>query len=218
MSNRFPASASQSSPMPVLLGETGRPEPSETGRGRRGAPSWSWRLGTIAGIPIRVHATFALLLLWVASSHVLRGHGMQEVAGGLLLILSIFACVVLHELSHAVTAKRFEIRTRDITLLPIGGVARLERMPEKPSQELLVALAGPVMSLAIAGVLFGVLALFGGPKGLQDLQLVGGPFLTKLMWINVTLALFNLLPAFPMDGGRVLRAAIALRTDRGRAT
>jgi Zn-dependent protease/predicted transcriptional regulator len=156
--------------------------------------------------------------VWVSLSHVLRGHGMQEAAAGLLLVLSIFACVVLHELSHAVTARRFGIRTRDITLLPIGGVARLEKMPEKPSQELVVALAGPAMSLAIAGVLFGILALLGGPKGLQDLQLVGGPFLTKLMWINLTLALFNLLPAFPMDGGRVLRAAIALRTDRGRAT
>jgi membrane-associated protease RseP (regulator of RpoE activity) len=116
----------------------------------------------LAGIPIQVHATFALLLAWIALSHVLQGHGMMQAAGGLLLILSIFSCVVLHELSHALTARRFGIRTRDITLLPIGGVARLERMPEKPAQELLVALAGPIMSFAIAGALFGVLALRGG--------------------------------------------------------
>lgn len=179
---------------------------------------WSWRLGALAGIPVYVHATFALLLAWIALSHVLQGHGIMQMAGGLLLVLSIFACIVLHELSHALTAKRFGIRTREITLLPIGGVARLERMPDKPGQELLVALAGPITSFAIAGALFGIVALLGSPLGLQDLHVVGGPFLTKLMWINVTLAAFNLLPAFPMDGGRVLRAALALRIDRNKAT
>jgi Zn-dependent protease len=178
----------------------------------------SWRLGSIAGIPIQVHSTFALLLAWIALSHVLQGHGMMQIAGGLLLILSIFACVVLHELSHALVARHFGIRTREITLLPIGGVARLERMPEKPAQELRVALAGPLASFAIAGLLFFVLALLGGPIAPEGLQVVGGPFLTKLMWVNVMLAAFNLLPAFPMDGGRVLRAALALRIDRNRAT
>lgn len=179
---------------------------------------WSYNLGTIAGIPVRVHATFALLLGWVALTHVLQGQGIEQIASGLALILSIFACVVLHELSHALTARRFGIGTRDITLLPIGGVARLERMPEKPTQELLVAVAGPVMSFGIAAALFAIQALLGGPVALHDLHVVGGPFLTKLMWINVMLAVFNLLPAFPMDGGRVLRAALALRMDRGRAT
>jgi Zn-dependent protease/predicted transcriptional regulator len=165
-----------------------------------------------------VHATFVLLLMWVAWSHVLHGRGLAQAAAGVGLILSMFACVVVHELSHAVMAKRFGIRTRDITLLPIGGVARLEKMPEKPTSELLVALAGPVTSLAIAGVLFVILAALGHPRRLADLEMVGGPFLAKLMWINLVLAVFNLVPAFPMDGGRVLRAAIALRTDRGRAT
>jgi Zn-dependent protease/CBS domain-containing protein len=189
---------------------------------RRGQPprriSWSWRLGSIVGIPIRVHATFWLLLVWIAISHIVQGHGAAAILAGFALILSIFACVVLHELSHALSARRFGIRTRDITLLPIGGVANLEKMPEKPSQELVVALAGPAMSLAIAGVLYGAVTLLNAPAGLDTLQLVGGPFLTKLMWFNVVLAAFNLLPAFPMDGGRVLRATLAMRMSRGRAT
>ena len=189
----------------------GSDKPSRTG--------WSWRLATIGGIPIRAHVTFVVLLAWIAISHAASGHSPAEAAEGLLLILSVFACVVLHELSHALTAKRFGIRTRDITLLPIGGVARLERMPEQPRQELLVALAGPLMSGAIAAVLFVFAALLAGEQtALQRVHLVGGPFLTKLMWINVTLAAFNLLPAFPMDGGRVLRAALSMHMDRARAT
>jgi Zn-dependent protease len=110
---------------------------------RAPAMRWSWKLGEVAGIGIFMHATFLLLLVWVAVSHLAQGHGLYQAAGGMLLILSVFGTVVLHELGHALTAKRFGVRTRDITLLPIGGVARLERMPDKPSQELLVALAAP---------------------------------------------------------------------------
>jgi len=200
---------------------SGPPEPVDPPQPPRTDPrtvSWSWRLGTVFGIPVRVHATFWLLLGFIAISHILQGHGVRAISGGLLLILSLFACVVLHELSHALVARRFGIGTRDIMLLPIGGVAHLEKMPEKPSQELLVPLAGPVMSLAIAGGLFGVLALLDIPAGAEGLQIVGGPFLTKLMWINLMLAGFNLLPAFPMDGGRVLRASLAMYMDRSRAT
>jgi Zn-dependent protease/CBS domain-containing protein len=184
----------------------------------RAKSHWSWQFATLAGIPVKMHATFLLLLAWIALSHLSRGHGLLEMLSGVLLILALFACVVLHELGHALVARRFGIRTRDITLLPIGGVAKLERMPEKPSQELLVALAGPAVSYALAGVLFAAAALLGAPSGLSSLHLVGGPFLTKLMWINITLASFNLLPAFPMDGGRALRAALAMRLDRRRAT
>ncbi len=185
---------------------------------RPGARTWSWRVGTLVGIPLRVHPSFWLLLGWIALTHALRGHGAREIAAGLALVVSIFACVVLHELGHALVARRFGVRTRDITLLPIGGVAHLERMPEKPAQELLVALAGPAVSLGLSGGLFAALALLDGPTGIENLQLVGGPLLTKLAWINLVIAGFNLLPAFPMDGGRVLRASLAMRMDRGRAT
>jgi Zn-dependent protease len=211
-------SSSQSVPLPVPGDERSTPRSPAPFPPRPGTRSWSWRIGTLVGIPLRVHASFWLLLAWIVLTHVLDGHGPAEVAAGLVLVVSIFACVVLHELGHALVARRFGVRTRDITLLPIGGVARLERMPEKPIQELLVALAGPVVSLAIAGGLFAALAVLDGPTGLEGLQIVGGPFLTKLAWINLVIAGFNLLPAFPLDGGRVLRAALSLRMDRGRAT
>ncbi len=179
--------------------------------------SSSWGLGSLSGIPLRVHPTFFLLLGWVALSHLLSGEGLRGVAGGLLLVLSVFACVILHELSHARVARRFGIRTRSITLLPIGGIARLERLPERPSQELWVALAGPVMNLVIASALFCAQWLVGLWAS-HPLSQASSSFLTNLMWINVGLATFNLLPAFPMDGGRIFRAALAMRLGRDRAT
>lgn len=198
---------------------TRRTEPREPLR--EGAPTtsrWSWRIGALAGIPVYVHATFLLLLAWVSLSHAARGGGFAGVASGMLLVVLMFACVVVHELSHALVARRFGVRTREITLLPIGGVAQLERMPEEPRQELLVAAAGPATSLALAAALFVLVVLLGQPIGPEGLRVVGGAFLAKLMWFNVTLAIFNLLPAFPMDGGRVLRALLATRMDRTRAT
>ncbi|NUM67496.1 site-2 protease family protein [candidate division KSB1 bacterium] len=152
---------------------------------------WSWKLGEIAGIGIYVHATFLLLLGWVALSHYIAG---------------------------ALTAKRFGIQTRDITLLPIGGVARLERMPDDPKQELWVALAGPAVNVVLAAVLYIAIALTSGPPSLSNLNMVSGNFWEKLLWVNVSLAAFNLLPAFPMDGGRVLRALLAMRMSYVRAT
>ena len=179
---------------------------------------WSWKLGRLAGIDVFMHVTFLLLLVWVGLNYYLDRQSLTDALYGLVFITILFGIVVLHELGHALTARRFGIATRDITLLPIGGVARLERMPEDPRQELLVALAGPAVNIALAAAL----ALFLGPTGTlaepQNLQMVGGNFLVKMFWVNIVLAVFNLIPAFPMDGGRVLRALLALRLDYVRAT
>ncbi len=179
---------------------------------------WSWRIARVSGIDIYLHGTFLILLAWVAASHLLEGHGVGDAMAGLLFVSTLFGIVVLHELGHAITAQRFGIRTRDITLLPIGGVARLERIPEKPWQELLVALAGPAVNVLLAVLPFVVLLPIEGAAAVNDVALVGGRFLAKLVWVNVGLAVFNLLPAFPMDGGRALRAVLAMRMDYVQAT
>ena len=180
--------------------------------------SGSWRIGRIAGIDVYVHFTFLLLLGWVAISHYLAHGDLAEAMSGLAFILALFGIVVLHELGHALAARRYGIRTRDITLLPIGGVARLERMPEDPWQELVVALAGPAVNVVLAAGIYFALALGRGVESLDESVRVGGGFLDQLFWVNVSLVAFNVLPAFPMDGGRVLRALLAMRLDYVRAT
>lgn len=179
---------------------------------------WSWKLGRVSGITVQVHWTFLILIAWVVTVHAARGETVAATLGGIVLVLTVFACVVLHELGHALTARRYGITTRDITLLPIGGVARLERMPDDPRQELAVAAAGPAVNVVIAGVLFLLLTAAGVAKGLDATVLVGGNLLVQLMWLNVVLVLFNLVPAFPMDGGRMLRAVLATRMAHARAT
>ncbi len=179
---------------------------------------WSFSIGTYAGIPVRVHATFFLIILWALMTG-MRSGGSAGALWGVLFTLALFACVVLHEFGHSLAARRYGIATRDITLLPIGGVSRLERMPTEPRQELVVALAGPIVSLAIAAVLFAVLAATGRFR--PELAMSGFPgenFIEQLVFINVILVLFNILPAFPMDGGRVLRALLATRLPYARAT
>jgi len=179
---------------------------------------WQWKLGNFAGIDVYVHATFLLLIGWVGYSHWLENQLWSEVFSGILFIIALFACVVLHEYGHALTARKYGIKTRDITLYPIGGVARLERMPEKPVEELWVALMGPAVNVVIAAALFTFLYLTNSLVPLSDLTVASGSFLERLMMINISLVLFNLIPAFPMDGGRVLRALLAMRMDYVRAT
>lgn len=179
---------------------------------------WQWKLGRFAGIDVYVHATFLLLIGWVGYSHWLQNQNWSDVLTGILFILALFLCVVLHEYGHALTARKYGIKTRDITLYPIGGVARLERMPEKPIEELWVALMGPAVNVVIAAALFAYLSVAGGMAPITDLTISSGSFLQRLMMVNVSLVLFNLIPAFPMDGGRVLRALLAMRMDYVRAT
>ncbi|HKS97595.1 MAG TPA: site-2 protease family protein, partial [Terriglobia bacterium] len=182
---------------------------------------WSWKIGRLAGINVYMHATFLLLILFIVIAYWAEGHSTAMAVGGVVFVLAIFGCIVLHELGHALTARRYGIQTRDIILLPIGGVARLERMPDDPHQELLVALAGPAVNVLIAAAIYGVLAALGGTpslKDVEDVRWVGGNFLDKLMVVNLWLVGFNVLPAFPMDGGRVLRALLATRMEYTRAT
>jgi len=186
---------------------------------------WSWTIGRVAGIKLRVHATFLILLAWLALVDYRETGTAAGALRGTLFMLALFGSVLLHELGHAVAARRFGVATRDITLLPIGGVARLDHIPEKPKQELAIALAGPAVTIIIALGMGLALRVAGLPMILTEDAIAhsnahgnAGAFLAQLMWVNVTLLLFNLLPAFPMDGGRVLRALLALRKDYLRAT
>jgi Zn-dependent protease len=184
----------------------------------------SVRVGRAFGIPVYIHPTFLLLPALVLFTH--PEAGPVTLLFLLLAVLAMFGCVLLHELGHALTARRFGIGTRDITLYPIGGVARLEGMGEKPAQELLIAVAGPAVNLVIALLLapVGLLGLFhmAGDGLTFNLDMgvasLAVRFLT-LVWVsNIGLVLFNLLPCFPMDGGRVLRALLTLGLGRLRAT
>jgi Zn-dependent protease len=182
------------------------------------AMPWSWKLARIAGIDVYVHATFFMVIAWIALLHWNESQSLAAMLEGVGFILTLFACVVLHEYGHALTAARYGIRTRDITLLPIGGLARLERMPDVPVQELWVALAGPAVNVVIALLLFGGLQVSGTWHPVDDVSVTAGGFTERVMIANVFLAGFNMLPAFPMDGGRALRAFLATRMEYTRAT
>ncbi|MGH7581189.1 MAG: site-2 protease family protein, partial [Gemmatimonadales bacterium] len=170
---------------------------------------WTITIGRVAGTEIKVHLTFFILVAFWGKAGYQQG-GTRGAVAACILLFALFACVVLHEFGHILMAGRFGVRTPDVILLPIGGVARLERIPDEPKQELLIALAGPAVTLAIVVVLYGVLALDGSPPGLGELE-PDGPFLETLLRVNFYLLVFNLFPAFPMDGGRVLRAVLASR-------
>src|SRR2546430_5208201 len=177
---------------------------------------WSLPIFRVAGIQLRIHITFLLLIAWLAFGYYAQG-GSPAAAEGVIFVLLLFLCVVLHEFGHALAAKAFGINTPDITLLPIGGVARLERMPEEPKQELLIAVAGPAVNVVIALGLFVAGGSFINPF-VNPAASEGVGLISQLLIINVLLVAFNLLPAFPMDGGRVLRALLATRMSYARAT
>jgi len=171
---------------------------------------WSYRLATIFGTEIRMHVTFVLLVAWYAWMAYQAGGQAAAIASAIFLIL-VFACVLLHEFGHILMARRFGIRTPEVLLSPIGGLARLERMPEEPRQELLVALAGPAVTVGLI-VVFGLaVVLTGGRADLWTFDPGHERLVPALFRLNVVLLVFNLLPAFPMDGGRVLRAVLVTR-------
>jgi Zn-dependent protease/predicted transcriptional regulator len=179
---------------------------------------WQWKIGRFAGIDVFVHATFVLLIGWVGYNYWRQYQDWTRVFMGILFILALFLCVVLHEYGHALTARKYGIKTRDITLYPIGGVARLERLPDRPIEELWVALAGPAVNVVIAALLIAYLFLTNGLTRIAEMSFTQGSFVERLVAINIYLVLFNLIPAFPMDGGRVLRALLALKLEYVQAT
>lgn len=183
--------------------------------------NWSLKLGRLFGIPVYVHWTFAILLGFVWWYLAGQGKGGYEIFLGLALIVLIFLCVTLHELGHALAARRYGIATSSITLLPIGGVAQLEKMPKDPKQELVVAIAGPLVNVVIAILLLPVVWYIFGAKAFGEVDLSKASALAlpaQLLWVNIILVLFNLVPAFPMDGGRIMRALLATKMDYAIAT
>jgi Zn-dependent protease len=179
--------------------------------------SGSLKLFTVAGTTVRVHPTFWLLIAWIGALHWISG-GPGEAVRGVVFVLVLFACVVLHEFGHIFAARRYGIRTPDVTLLPIGGVASLERMPERPAHEVVVAFAGPAVNLAIVLVLVGLFGASLDPEHLTRLEENEPNLIDRVAMANVALFVFNLIPAFPMDGGRVLRALLAIPLGYTRAT
>ena len=185
--------------------------------------SWSLRVGKFFGIDVFIHWTFWILIGWIFLMHLGMEDGAKQAVWGVLFILALFGCVVLHEFGHALTARRFGVVTKDITLYPIGGISRFESLPEKPGQELLVGIAGPAVNLLISLILWICLRVAG--QEIPDFGAIGSshnmfqmPFLWSLFLANLVLAVFNLIPAFPMDGGRVLRSFLSLFMDRLYAT
>ena len=182
----------------------------------------SFRIGRLFGIDVKVHVTFALILLWAALLELRSGGAVADALTAVLFVLALFLCVVLHEMGHALMARRFGVETRDIVLLPIGGVARLSHIPEAPAKELLIAIAGPVVNVILAALLFGGLAAAGQPF-VPDVveeapRWTALSFVSRVLFANLMLFFFNLVPAFPMDGGRILRALLATQMSRARAT
>jgi Zn-dependent protease len=178
--------------------------------------AWSVTIGRLGGTAVRIHITFLLFLAWIGFS-AWQKEGPAAARDSVLFILALFACVLLHEFGHILMARRFGIETPQVTLLPIGGVASLQRMPEKPAQELAVAIAGPLVNVGIALVILLFLPRLD-PDAAARLDDPHIGLLARLAAANIFLVLFNMIPAFPMDGGRVLRALLAMKLGQRRAT
>jgi Zn-dependent protease/CBS domain-containing protein len=181
---------------------------------------YSLKLGRPFGIKISIHWTFLLLIAWVVIIDVQQGLNFQQIMLSVLFILTLFVCVVLHELGHSLAAIKFGSEVRSITLLPIGGMANIRKIPEKPMQELIMTVAGLAVNVVIALILLGILLTRGG-LDLEQMDfktITPRNFLTMLMFVNLFVVFFNLIPAFPMDGGRILRALFSMRMNRLKAT
>jgi Zn-dependent protease/CBS domain-containing protein len=176
---------------------------------------WSFAIGKILGIPVKVHITFLLLLalIYFVGPSIIGIGGLK----GVIFVVLVFASVVFHELSHAMVARYYGIEVSDITLLPIGGVARMATPPDKPRQEMIISAAGPMASFVLGFSLWFAADLLGYPVNLSELA-IRGNLLAQLAAVNFVLAIFNLLPAFPMDGGRILRGFLALYLNSWKAT
>src|SRR5829696_4613490 len=198
-------------PVAVTLFTAALPRLSES------AMLWSLPIATIAGTVVRVHVTFLLFLVWIGGSYWRMG-GREAAIEGVLFIVLLFACVLAHEFGHIIAARRYGIRTPDVTLWPIGGVASLERIPDKPREELVVALAGPAVNVVIAAVLVVVLGSGFDGAVMTEMENPRAGLLARLAGANIFLVVFNMIPAFPMDGGRVLRAILAMSRSHADAT
>lgn len=178
---------------------------------------WSIPVARIAGTVVRIHVTFLLFLIWIGAAHWQIG-GREAALQGVLFMVILFACVLAHEFGHILTARHYGIRTPEVTLWPIGGVASLERIPEKPREELLVALAGPAVNVVIAAFLVLILGANLSGAAVTDVEKPGVDLVARVAVANIILVVFNMIPAFPMDGGRVLRAILAMRMNHVEAT
>ena len=183
----------------------------------------SVKLATIAGIPVKVHWTFSLLIGYIAYMIYQEGLGSSQAFYFTLLVIGLFVCVICHEYGHALVARRYGIPTRDIFILPIGGLARLEYLPPQPAREMIIAIAGPLVNVAIAGFLILFLLIAGKFSELSQIQaledlLTPGGMVYALVVINAMLFAFNLIPAYPMDGGRILRSGLSMKWGKEKAT
>jgi Zn-dependent protease len=176
-------------------------------------------LGKIAGIKLFIHWTFLILVAWIVIANVRNNATTDQIIWAVIFVLAVFGCVTLHEIGHALAGKQFQVKTSHITLLPIGGLAQMEAIPEKPKEELIIAIAGPLVNVLIAGILY---LFVEPPQDIEELNVQAGlrgeNFWYALMSVNIILVVFNLIPAFPMDGGRVLRALLSFRLGHVKAT